>query len=373
MDQHRSANKLAAPMFRFARRLLAAVAAGAALASAGPASAETAETLVPVHAIAPQPANWTPNITLSGAIKARVQSNISFRVDGKITERRVEVGQHVSADQVLAVLDPTEQKADVDNAQAALSSAEALYQQATTTFERQKTLINSGYTTRSSFNSAQEALKTTQATVKSARAALSTSRERLSYTALKAGANGIVVYKSAEVGQVMQAGQTVFVVAEDGPRDAVFDIFEKLLIDAPKDRTVDVWLQADPKVRATGEVREISPTIDASTGTVEVKVGLASTPPGMALGAAVVGSGRWNQKPALVLPWSALFEWDSKPAVWVVDDAGIVSIVPVEVRSYGTGSLTIAADLDSKLRVVTAGLQFLHPGQKVAVVAGDKL
>ena len=201
----------------------------------------------------------------------------------------MDTGDHVSKDQVLAVLDPVEQQADVDNAKASLNSAEALLQQAKTTYERQKTLLDSGFTTRANYDSAVASLKTNQAQVDSARASLGSATEQLSYTDLKANSDGIVVSRSVEVGEVVQSGETVFVVAQDGPRDAVFNIFESLLTRPPKNKIVDVFLQSDPSIRASGEVREISPTIDAASSTVKVKIGLFSTPPAMTLGAAIVG------------------------------------------------------------------------------------
>lgn len=335
--------------------------------------ADDAMRLVPVHAVLPQVAATASDISLSGEIEARITSNIAFRIDGKVTERRVEVGQHITADQVLATLDPTEQKANLDNAKAGLSSAEALLQQAKTSFERQKTLVASGFTTQSSFDSAQESLKTNQALVDVAKAALDTAQEQLSYADLKAGFDGIIVSRSVEKGQVAQTGQTVFTIAQDGPRDAVFNIFEAVLTRTPHSKTVAISLQADPSVQATGEVREISPTVDPTTSTVKVKVGITTTPPQMTLGAAVVGRGQWNERPSLVLPWSTLFQWEGKPAVWVVDSDDMVSVRPVEVLSYATGSLTIASGLDRQQRVVSAGIQLLHPGQKVTVIEGDQL
>ena len=334
------------------------------------AGAEDASDLVPVHTVVPKTTETSPDISLSGQIQARVQSDISFRVSGKVIERRVDTGDHVTKDQVLAVLDPVEQKADVDNATAALNSAEALLQQAKTTYERQKTLLASGYTTRASFDSADASLKTNQAQVVSARASLGTATEQLSYTELKSPIEGIVVSRSVEVGEVVQTGETVLVIAEDGPRDAVFNIFESLLTRPPKNKTVDVVLQTDPSIHASGEVREISPTIDAATSTVKVKIGLTSTPPAMTLGAAIVGRARWEETPAIVLPWSALFEWQGKPAVWLVDDKGMVSPKVVTIARFATGSFTVGDGLDGSERVITAGIQFLYPGQKVVVTEG---
>ncbi len=338
-------------------------------ASAWPTAgwAEGTTDLVPVRAITPHQTQTSPDIALSGQIQARVQSNISFRLNGKVVERRVDTGDHVTKGQVLAVLDPVEQKADVVNAKAALNSAEALLQQAKTTYDRQRTLLDSGYTTRASFDSAEASLKTNQALVDSARASLATTTEQLSYTDLKATSDGIVVSRSVEGGEVVQTGETVLVIAEDGPRDAVFNIFESLLTRPPKNNTVDVVLQSDPSVHASGEVREVSPTIDPATNTVKVKIGLTSTPPAMTLGAAIVGRARWDETPAIVLPWSALFEWQGKPAVWLVDDKGLVSPKIVSVARFATGTFTVSDGLDGSERVVTAGIQFLFPGQKVVV------
>lgn len=345
------------------------LALGLGLLTAGPAVAGEVG-LVAVEAVLPQPRAVSADIALAGTIQARIQSNIAFRTDGRVTAREVEVGQHVTADEVLATVDATEQRADVANAKAALTSAQALVVQAETTFKRQQSLIGSGYTTRANFDQAQETLKTSRAQVEVAEAALNTAKEQLSYADLKAGQDGIVVSRNVEVGQVVQAGQTVFVLAQDGPRDAVFDIPESLLTTPPKDGTVDLALQSDPKVTAVGIVREVSPFLDQASSTVAVKVALQGAVPGMALGAAVVGRARFDAQTAVVLPWSALFEADGHPAVWVLDDQDRVSLQGVTVQHYATGSVVLSGGLDGRRRVVTAGVQSLYPGQKVAVVAG---
>ena len=335
-----------------------------------PVARASEAALVPVEAVLPKPREFGLDIGLTGTVKARYQSNIAFRIDGRVTARRVEVGQHVAADQVLATLDPVEQRAEVASAQAALSSAQALQRQAATTFKRQQSLIGSGYTTRASFDQAQEGVNTTAAQVEAAQAALNTAQEQLSYADLKAGMDGIIVSRDLEAGQIAQAGQTAFVLAQDGPRDAVFDVPEALLTSPPKDDAVDVVLQADPAVSAVGTVREIAPIVDTASDTVTVKVGLRGGDDRLSLGAAVVGRARWERKPALVLPWSALFEADGKPAVWVLDDDDRVSLQPVSVQSYGTGIVILNGGLDGGRRVVTAGIQLLYPGQKVDVVPG---
>ncbi|MCW6509470.1 efflux RND transporter periplasmic adaptor subunit [Lichenifustis flavocetrariae] len=321
--------------------------------------------LVRVRAAVPVEQRVSPDLALTGTIQPRIQTNIAFRVNGKVTTRRVEVGQHVGPDDVLASLDPVEQQADVDNATAALDSVKAQLQQAELTFGRQQSLLSSGYTTRASFDQAQETLNTARAQVNAAQAALNTAREQQSYTELKAGQSGIIVSRDIEAGQVVQSGQTAFVLAQDGPRDAVFEIPETLLTAPPSDKSVDIALQANPEIHCTGSVREISPLVDPGTGTVTVKIGLDTTPPEMTLGAVIVGRAHWEAKMSVVLPWSALFEIDRKPAVWVLDDQNRVSLKTVTVRGYMTGSVFLADGLSSRQRVVTAGVQLLYPGQTV--------
>ncbi len=256
----------------------------------------------------------TSSVVLTGGIEPKFQSNVAFRVSGRITQRLVEIGDHVTKDQVLAALDPQEQRANLDTAKAGLASAQALLAQAQVAFIRQEALFKSGYTTRPSYDQAQQQLRTQQAAVEAAKATLGTAEEQFGYTDLKPGVAGIVTARNAETGQVIQAGQTVFTIAQDGPRDAVFEVYEALVTTPPPSKTVRIALQSDPTVTTTGQVREISPTVDSASGTVRVKVGLDDVPARMSLGAAVIGSGDFKPLQAIVLPRGALFRWaDSRP------------------------------------------------------------
>ena len=135
------------------------------------------------------------------------------------------------------------------------------------------------------------------------------------------------------------------VLAQDGPRDAVFNVYEALTAHPPGDKTIQVTLQSDPTVAAKGHVREISPTVDAASGTVRVKVGLERTPPAMSLGAVVIGRGRFASREAVVLPWSALYRFDDRPAVWIYEaKTGTVAVRTIEIdRTASTTSCSRAA------------------------------
>lgn len=109
-----------------------------------------------VRIVSAQKSQVATDVALTGDIQAQAQTNVAFRTNGKVSERRVEVGDHVAADQVLAVLEPLVQRANLDNARAALVSAEAQLTQARVTFDRQKQLLAGGYTTRPSYDNAEQ-------------------------------------------------------------------------------------------------------------------------------------------------------------------------------------------------------------------------
>ena len=165
-------------------------------------------------------------IRLTGDVQARVRTELSFRVSGHVTERLVDVGAHVNAGDVLAKIDPAEQQADLEGSKAAVSSAEAQLRVATASFERQKSLMATGFTTRVSYDQAQEALQTAEGTLEAAKAQLGTSTDALTYTELRASAAEIITARNVEVGQVAQSAQSAYTLAEDGARDAVFDLYE---------------------------------------------------------------------------------------------------------------------------------------------------
>jgi len=307
--------------------------------------------------------------SITGEISARVQSDLSFRVSGRIVERLVDVGASVKAGQALARIDAEEQKADLDVATANLQSAEAQQTQAQLAFDRQQNLFKTQVTTRADLDQAQEALLTAQGSVKSAQAQLDTARDALSYTELRADADGVITARNAEVGQVAQAAQRIFTLAHEGPRDAVFNVFESLYLGRKLENNVTVSLLSASSRKVDATVREISPTIDSSTGTIRVKVGLEGATD-MPLGAPVVGSFRSVPQDTIELPWSAMASKGGEPAVWIVDpSSSSVSIRSVDVSNYETGRFAVRSGVSPGEIVVADGTKFLRPGE---VVTYDK-
>ena len=308
-------------------------------------------------------------VSLTGHIRAKDQVNLAFRLDGRMIERPVNVGDVLKAGQVVARLDPQIWQNGLNTAQANLASVEALLVQARLTFGRQQQLVKDGWTSRANFDEARQKLETAQGQVDAAQAQVRTAQEQLSYTVLSADAPGAVTAKGAEPGEVVHAGQMIVQLARQGGRDAVFDVPEQHIRTGPRDPLVQIALTNDPTVRATGRVREVSPQADSATRTWQVKVGIIDPPEGMELGSTVTGRIKLAAPPGVEIPASALTEANGRPAVWVVDpQSKTVSLREVDVLRHDPATVVISQGLETGDLVVTAGVQVLRPGQKVRLL-----
>ena len=180
----------------------------------------------------------------------------------------------VEPGQVLAQLDPDNERNGLRSAESALVAAQGQLTYARNNFERQRQLLANGHTTRARFDQAQKALQNAQSAVDDATAQRQIAQDRLSYTTLAADAAGTVTARGAEPGEVVQAGQMIVRLARQGGRDAVFEVPARLLRAAPKDSEIKVRLADDPTVSATGEVREVAAQANPTTRTFEVKIAL---------------------------------------------------------------------------------------------------
>lgn len=357
---------------RVGRALAAAtVLLGIALTGCDDHAAKTGTRAALVRTTIVEPRDRQSAITLTGEVQARFRADLSFRVSGRVIARNVDVGAHVNKGDVLARLDPAEQQADVDAATAAVASAEAQLRVAKVTFERQKALIASGFTTRTVYDQAQEGLRTAEGVLEAAKAQLGTSRDALGYTVLRAEADGVITARDLEVGQVVPAAQPVFSLAQDGDRDAVIEVYESVFLGQTESPRVMLALVSDPSVTATGEVREISPVIDAKSSTIRVKVSIENPPAAMTLGSAVAGTVKAKAQKEITLPWSALMAAGRRPAVWTIDPkTQTAQLKPVTVGAYEAGQVLIKAGLEPGERVVVDGGKLLSVGQSVTEEGG---
>jgi RND family efflux transporter MFP subunit len=358
---------------RFSRLLIAAAPALVLLVSGCKReAAEEAPPPRPVRTVVVEKGGLGQTIVLTGQILAEKEVALAFRIAGRIIERSVDVGARVTPDQVVARLDPQNELNTLRSARAALSSAKGRLEQDSNHFDRQQTLLRQGWTTRANFEQAQQALRTAQAAVDDAKAQVEIAEDRVSYTQLKAGVTGTITRRAAESGEVVQAGQLVYTIARDTGWDAVFDVPAQVLRTAPPDSDVAIALTDDPGVVARGRVRQIDPQADPVTRTFKVRVAVNEPPAAMRLGATVSGRLEVDHGHGLTLPASALTSSQGGPAVWVVDPAGLtVALKPVEVLRFDPGTVVISGGLDGGEIVVTAGVQALHPGQKVRLLGAQ--
>jgi RND family efflux transporter MFP subunit len=353
-------------------RLVALAAIAALLAGCSAPADPPPPALRTVSAITVTATELGSTGTLAGEIRAQRQYDLAFRTSGRIIERLAEVGDHLTTGQVLARLDPQDLEANAALAAASVSAAEAQVEQASATFTRVEALFKQGLTTRARFDQARTSLESAKAVLTAAQSQKAAADEAVTYAELRAASSGIVLARNAEAGQVVGSGQAVYTIAEDGPRDAVFDVFHAALQGVATNIPVTIALLADPTITATGHVREISPTINTASGTIRVKVGLDADAAALPLGATVTGSIPLPSTPGFAVPWSALFRDGNGPAVWVADASGSVSLKPVTVARYSSDSVVIAEGLSDGDKVVIGGTQLLRPGEIVNIAEDSK-
>jgi RND family efflux transporter MFP subunit len=308
-------------------------------------------------------------ITLSGRIAAEDEAAVAFRISGRLVERSVNVGDRVRRGQVIARLEQMNERNQLLAAQAALNAASADLVRARDEHARQQSLIGEGFTTRAQLDQATAAFRAAEAQVKSATAQVSMAQDLVGFTVLTADADGAVVARGAEPGEVVQAGQMIVRIAREGGVDAVFEVPPLVVRRAARTQSVAVALVDDPAVTAAGRVREISPQADPVTGTFTVRVGLESPPAGMLLGSVVTGRVTVEGDPLIVVPSSALATSGGSPALWVVDPASsTVSLRPIRIARHEPDAVVVAEGLAPGDTVVTAGVQTLRAGQKVRIL-----
>ena len=339
------------------------------LAACQPDTETTAPAARPVRTVTIDKREAGAPVTFTGRIEAEDEVVLAFRIAGRVLENNLKVGDRIGAGQTVARLESQNETNALRAARANLVAAEAQLVQAQNHFERQDTLLEQGWTTRAIHDQAKQALQTAKAQVDAAEAQVKTSQDLVDFTVLKADAPGVITEVGPRSGEVVQAGQMILKVARRGGRDAVFNVPAQFIRSSPTDPQVLVTLTNDPNVKASGRIRTVAPQADPVTRTFEVKVGLTDPPEDMRLGATVNGRVTVNSGPIIEVPATALTKINQRPAVWVVDPSNqTVSIRNVDVVSFDQTSFTVSQGLNTGDIVVTAGVQALHPGQKVRLV-----
>ena len=346
-----------------------ALAAVALLSSCQRAEEQVAPEIRPVRTLTVAKGAGGGTFLLTGAVQAQSEINQSFRIDGRLLERSLNVGDAVRPGQPIARLDPQNEESSLLSARAQLTGARARLTEAQNNFTRMRDLVAENAVSRASFDQAEAGLRTAEAQVESAQSQVTLSENRLSYTRLVSTVAGVVTAQGAEPGEVVGAGRMIVQVAREGARDAVLDVPARIKDAVMANPEIVVSLTADPKVTAKGVVREVSPRADPVTGTFRFKMRLIDPPAAMRLGTTVTARLNLASAAAIEIPPSAVTRSDRQASVWVVDPkTGTVASRAIEIRSSDPQRVEIASGLAPGDVVVTAGIQALRPGQKVRLL-----
>ena len=303
-----------------------------------------------------------------GEVKPRYESDLSFRVDGKLVSRRVDVGAAVKQGDSLATLDVQDYQNKLNSAEADVAAAEAAFVEAQSSEARLGKLVKNGWTPQATYETALHNLRAAEAKLASTKASLALTRDQLNYTELKAEFDGVITAVGAEAGQNVTSGQMVVKLARLTDKDGVFNFAETALVDRRniEGAEVVVWPLSNPQLTVEGVIREVSPVADATTRTYTVKVTLNDPPPSLRFGMSIGGRWRGSTAPVVALPLSVVFEKNGSPAVWVFDpQSSSATLKPVTVARYEAETVVIAGGLATGDLVITAGINTLREGQKV--------
>jgi RND family efflux transporter MFP subunit len=338
-----------------------------ALAGCKPEDAPVESRLVRTLVVNPKPIGEDRQAI--GEVRPRYESDLSFRVAGKVLTRLVDVGAPVKQGDTLATLDTQDYQNRLRSAEADVKSAEAALVEAQGAEARQAKLLKDGWTTRATYDTVLRNLRTAEAKLAAAKANLDLTRDQLNYTTLNADFDGVITAVGAEAGQNINAGQMVVKLARPDDRDGVFNIAETAFADATDAHPeVLVWPLSNPNLTVEGVVREVSPVADPATRTYTVKVTLKNPPPQLRFGMSIGGRLKGRAAFAVALPLSALFEKNGSPAVWVLDqDSSSLALRPITVARYEANTVVVASGLSKGDIVVTAGVNTLSVGQKVRI------
>ena len=311
----------------------------------------------------------SPERSFVGTIKPRIETDMGFRVPGKVAKRLVEVGQTVDVGQPLATLDEVDLKLQAEQADAEFHAATGVLAQAAAAETRAKDLRAKGWTTDAQLDQAKAAGDEARARLNRAERSVDLTKNSLSYATLPADARGVVTATLIEPGQVVTSGQTAIRVARFGEKEAVVAIPETL-VGRAKDGSASVTLWSEPGKKYTAKLREIAPTADSATRTYLAKFSLPEAGDTVSLGmtATLTLCDKATTRVAR-LPLSALFNEGDKPSFYVVDDAGEITLKPVTVKAYESNDVVISGGVAEGAKVVALGVQKLDPSQKVRVVS----
>lgn len=309
--------------------------------------------------------------SFTGTVAARVQSDLGFRVSGKVLQRLVDAGQTVKRGQPLMRIDPVDLKLAAQARQEAVAAARARAKQTADDEARYRDLRGTGAISASAYDQIKAAADAAKAQLSADEADADVANNASGYAQLVADGDGVVMETLAEPGQVVSAGQTVVRLAHAGPREAVVQLPETLRPAIGASAQAALFGKEGVSVPAT--LRQLSDAADPLTRTFEARYVLQGELASASLGATVtirISAGNATMQTGLQVPMGSLFDAGKGPGVWVIEGSPAkVSWRPVMVQHLDDDSARIAGQLKQGDRVVALGAHLLREGEQVRVAS----
>jgi RND family efflux transporter MFP subunit len=308
--------------------------------------------------------------SFSGIVAARVQSDLGFRIPGKVLARLVDAGQTVKRGQALMRIDPTDLRLAMRAHEEAVAAAKARMRQTSDDEARQRDLVAMGAVSRSAYDRAKAAAEAARAELNAAEARADVARNETGYAVLLADADGVVVETLAEPGQVVNAGQVVVRVAHAGRREAIIELPETLRPAIGSTGRATLYGSA---LTGPAKLRQLSDAANRHTRTFEARYVLEGALADAPLGSTIsvqISNGR--SAPALQVPIGAIFDPGKGPGVWLVEgETPRVTWRAVQIAGLSSEAASVVGNLEAGDRVVALGAHLLREGEHVRLAQSE--
>lgn len=357
-------------------RLLSVVAAWALplslVACGGSAPADPRSEAPLVRAVSAELADAALR-SFTGTVAARVESDLGFRVSGKVMARLVDAGQAVTRGEVLMRIDPVDLQLAAQAQREAVAAARAQAEQAAEDEARFRDLRGTGAISASAYDQAKAAADAAQAQLRAVAAQAEVAANATRYTELVADADGVVMETLVEPGQVVNAGQVVVRLARAGAREAVIQLPET---HRPQVGSIgEAVLFGNDGLVGPTRLRQLSEAADRLTRTFEARYVLEGKLADAPLGSTVtirIPTELPAERQGIKVPMGALYDAGKGPGVWIIDgESSTVSWRPVAIQRLGDDSASVAGQLGEGDLIVALGAHLLSEGEQVRVVGRE--
>lgn len=307
----------------------------------------------------------------AGEIRARHEADLSFRIGGKLVERRVDLGDRVRRGQMLARLDAGDAELAAAAATAQRAAAEADLALARAEYERARSLAEKKFVSGTVVDTRHAQWQAAAARLDQLRAQASVAGNQVGYTTLHADRDGVITAVPGEAGQVVSAGQAVVRIADPAEREVLIHVPESRIGGVRPGRPALVRPWATPETTLAGRVREVAASADTATRTFAVRVAVPEAGAALALGTTAAVGFPDETRDALSVPLAAVLERDGRTQVWTVGSDDKVVAKAVEIGPFSDDAVRVRSGLAAGDRVVIVGAHALTAGMTVRAIAAS--